>query len=143
MRAPLLRPSEEMEWELVGACIESEKALRTALNILPLKPFRSGHKNFLHGVFYMLVGWLNTGRYNEQDNRKNLMTSMLAGGWPVEYSRRPMLEKDDRALDDVDALAELFCPIPGVQVYIEQLCKEILFSPLVVPAAGQRSGTEH
>lgn len=64
---------QDAEETVVACCIDYEHAMRHALTVLPLRPFRSEVADDLDLIFYTLAGWLASGRYDGIENRENLM----------------------------------------------------------------------
>jgi len=141
---------DDIEAEVLGACIENEKALRLALDLLPLNPFRAYADAFRNGVFYVLAGWLAAGGYNEDTNRDVLADKMARLVWPNELCAIPVSRTkgfaganraaaEEEAKANIDELERCICPIPDMTEYIEHLCKQMLFPPLALSPASQRT----
>ncbi len=92
----------EAEAELVGACIDHEHALLTALRTLPLDDFRSEQTEELRRVFYVLAGWYSKGLWDRDTNRERLA-----------------LYFDDYWIDN------LWCDWGVVPEYVSALCNAI------------------
>lgn len=95
----------DAEAELVGAVIDHEHALLTALRLMPLDDFRSEHADELRRVFYVCAGWYDKGIWDRETNRERLA-----------------LYFDDFWVDG------LWCPWGAVPTYVEALCNAITAS---------------
>ena len=92
----------EAEVELVGAAIDLEHALLTALETLAVDDFRSERAADLRRIFYVLAGWYAKGRWDPLTNRERLQ----------RYS-------PDVWIDG------LWCPSGVIPEYVRDLCRAV------------------
>lgn len=92
----------DAEWEIVGACIEHEHALLTAMRYLPVDDFRSEIAEDLRRVFYVLVGMYTRHSYDPKTNRDRL----------------------ELCFPDLD-IDGMWCPFGTSERYVEELVQAV------------------
>ena len=92
----------QAEAEIVGAAIDHEHALLTALQVLPLDDFRSYRGADLRRIFYVLAGWYSKDTWDAPTNRDRLEHCF------------PTLPIDD-----------YWCPSGTIPEYVRDLCQAV------------------